>query len=317
MTSKWLRRTMVLAACASAALLTACGSSTVDSAVTPTRIVSFGDALSDVGYAGKRYTINDGSTNIWAQQFAASYGRTLETSSAGGAGYARGNARLALTPDAAGVAGTLTVTQQIDAFLAAGSIGSNDMVLINSGISDIISQMAAVKAGTITEATAVTNAQTAGRALGDQVRRLVNAGGRYVAVAGTYDLARSPWAIKAGTTSLASAASSAFNTALLVSIVDLGANVRYIDAAYYFNLLVNSPSSYGLNNGTDVICTSVDSSNGIGIGTGQVNSSLCNSNTLVAGADATKYVFADPVYFTPVAHRLFGTYAYDQVRARW
>ena len=93
MTSKWLRRTMVLAACASAALLTACGSSTVDSAVTPTRIVSFGDALSDVGYAGKRYTINDGTTNIWAQQFAASYGRTLETSSAGGAGYARGNAR--------------------------------------------------------------------------------------------------------------------------------------------------------------------------------------------------------------------------------
>ena len=104
MTSKWLRRTMVLAACASAALLTACGSSTVDSAVTPTRIVSFGDALSDVGYAGKRYTINDGSTNIWAQQFAASYGRTLETSSAGGAGYARGNARLALTP-ACGLAG--------------------------------------------------------------------------------------------------------------------------------------------------------------------------------------------------------------------
>ena len=160
MTSKWLRRTMVLAACASAALLTACGSSTVDSAVTPTRIVSFGDALSDVGYAGKRYTINDGSTNIWAQQFAASYGRTLETSSAGGAGYARGNARLALTPDAAGVAGTLTVTQQIDAFLAAGSIGSNDMVLINSGISDIISQMAAVKAGTITEATAVIHCST-------------------------------------------------------------------------------------------------------------------------------------------------------------
>ena len=59
MTRNWLRRTLVLAACASAALLAACGSSTVESAVTPTRIVSFGDALSDVGYAGKRYTIND------------------------------------------------------------------------------------------------------------------------------------------------------------------------------------------------------------------------------------------------------------------
>ena len=317
MTSKWLRRTLVLAACASAALLTACGSSTVESAVTPTRIVSFGDALSDVGYAGKRYTINDGSTNIWAQQFAASYGRTLDAASAGGVGYARGNARMTLTPDAAGVAGTRTVTQQIDDFLAAGTIGTNDMVLVNSGISDIITQMAAVKAGTITEATLVANAQTAGRELGAQVRRLVSAGGRYVVVVGPYDLARSPWAIKAGTTAQANAASSAFNTALLVSIVDLGTNVLYIDAAYYFNLLVNSPGSYGLSNSTDVICTSVDSGNGIGIGTGQVNSALCNSNTLRAGADATQYVFADPVYFTPVAHRMFGTYAYDRVRARW
>ena len=88
-------------------------------------------------------------------------------------------------------------------------------------------------------------------------------------------------------------------------------------AAAIFPLLVNSPGSYGLSNSTDVICTSVDSGNGIGIGTGQVNSALCNSNTLRAGADATQYVFADPVYFTPVAHRMFGTYAYDRVRARW
>ena len=143
MTMNWLRRTAVLAACASAALLTACGSSSVESAFTPTRIVSFGDALSDVGQTGTRFTINDGSTNVWTQQFAASYGTTLTAASAGGQGYARGNARVLNSPDAAGFAATLTVKQQIDAFLAADKVGSGDMVVLNGGISDVITQMAA------------------------------------------------------------------------------------------------------------------------------------------------------------------------------
>lgn len=317
MTINWLRRTVVLAACASAALLTACGSSTVDSAVTPTRIVSFGDAMSDVGQTGVRFTINDGTTNVWSQQFAASYGRTLTAVSAGGTGYARGNARVTATPDAAGVAATLTVAQQIDAFLAADKFGSNDMVVLNGGTSDIIAQMAAVTAGTVTPAQMVTNAQTAGRELGAQTRRLVAAGGRYVVVAGTYDLGRSPWATSINQVDLLSSASSAFNQAFLVSVVDMGANVLYVDAAYYFNLLVNSPGNYSLTNSVTPVCTSVDSGNGLGIGAGHVNSSLCTTGTLIAGVDPLKYAFADPVYFSPVANRLFGTYAYDRVRARW
>ena len=98
MTNNWLRRTAVLAACASAAVLVACGSSTVDSAITPTRIVSFGDAFSDLGQSGVRYTINDGSVNIWTQQFAQNYGRTITSVAAGGTSYARGNARVLGSP---------------------------------------------------------------------------------------------------------------------------------------------------------------------------------------------------------------------------
>lgn len=317
MTMNWLRRTAVLAACASAVLLTACGSSTVDSAITPTRIVSFGDAMSDVGQTGTRFTINDGSTNIWSQQFAESYGRTLTAASAGGKGYARGNARVVNTPDAAGFPATLTVKQQIDAFLAADKVTSGDMVVLNGGTSDVIAQMAAVTAGTQTEAQMVANAQQAGRDFAAQVRRVVAAGATHVVVAGTYDLGRSPWATAINKIDLLSDASSAFNRALLVDIVDLGANVLYVDAAYYFNLLVNSPGNYNLNNSVTPVCTSVDSGNGIGIGAGKVSSALCNKDTLVAGVDPLRYAFADSVYFTPVANRLFGVYAYDRVRARW
>lgn len=317
MTMNWLRRTAVLAACASAVLLTACGSSTVDSAITPTRIVSFGDAMSDVGQTGKRFTINDGSTNIWSQQFAESYGRTLTAASAGGKGYARGNARVLNTPDAAGFAATLTVKQQIDAFLAADKVASGDMVILNGGVSDVISQMAAVTAGTQTEAQMVANAQQAGRDFAAQVRRVVTAGATHVVVAGTYDLGRSPWATAINKVDLLSNASSAFNRALLVDIVDMGASVLYVDAAYYFNLLVNEPGNYNLSNSTTPVCTSVDSGNGLGIGSGKVSSALCTKDTLISGADPLRYAFADSVYFTPVANRLFGVYAYDRVRARW
>jgi AICAR transformylase/IMP cyclohydrolase PurH len=55
----------------------------------------------------------------------------------------------------------------------------------------------------------------------------------------------------------------------------------------------------------------------IGIGAGQVNSALCTSSTLLSGANATSFVFADSVYLTPSAQRQFGTYAYDRLRSRW
>ena len=89
-------------------------------------------------------------------------------------------------------------------------------------------------------------------------------------------------------------------------------------AAYYFNLVTGSPSSYGFDNADDPVCTSVDAGNGIGIGAGQVNSALCTTATLRPNvANYNRYVFADRVYATPEAHRLFGTYAYDRLHARW
>ena len=325
MTMNWLRRTAVLAACASAALLTACGSSSVESAFTPTRIVSFGDALSDVGQTGTRFTINDGSpNNIWAEQFAVKYGTTLKAVSDGGTGYARGNARVSASPDAAGEVTTLTLKQQIDAFLSADSIREGDMLVVNGGISDVIAQMAAVTAGTISPDDMVNNTTAAGREMGAQVRRLVDAGAKHVVVVGAYNLGRSPWAASIGQTNLLERASivsgtqgQGFNNGLLSRISDLGDHVRYIDAAFYFNLLINSPGNYSLDNSVTPVCTSVDSGNGIGIGAGQVSSALCTLNTLLPGANRDRYAFADPVYFTPVVNRLFGVYAYDQVRQRW
>ena len=317
MTANWLRRTAVLAACASAALLAACGSSTVESAVSPTRFVAFGDGLSDLGQNGSRFTVNDGSTNIWTQQLAASYGKTLTTVSAGGTSYATGNARIVLKPDAAGSNTTRTVTEQVDAFLATGTVSATDVFVISGGTSDVLVNYAAFQAGTLTSAQFLANMTTAGQQLATQTRRLVTAGARYVVASGTYDLSRSPLAISRASTDILGQASAEFNKGLLLNIADLGSSVLYVDGAFYYNLITGLPGNYSLNDGTTSVCTSVDSGAGIGTGTGQVSSARCNTGTLKAGLDYSKYVFADSVYFTPQAQRLFGTYVYDRLRTRF
>ena len=317
MAANWMRRTVLVAAVASAALLAACGSSTTESAITPTRFIAFGDAVSDVGQNGTRYTVNDGSINNWTLQLAANYGKPLAAVSAGGTSYAVGNARVKIKPDAAGNASTPTITEQIDAFLASGTFGASDVVLLSGGISDVIAGMAAVQAGTQTEAAMVAAARQAGEDYAAQVRRLVAAGAKYVVVTGTYDLSKTPWAKSIGRETLLNDASSRFNEGLLVGIVDLGANVLYVDSAYYVNLYTGVPANFGFNNATAAVCTSVDPANAIGIGAGQVSSARCTPSTLLPGTDPVTYVFADSVYLTPSAQRQFGTYAYDRLRARW
>lgn len=255
--------------------------------------------------------------NNWTLQVAANYGKPLTAASAGGKSYAVGNARVKAKPDAAGNASTPTITEQIDTFLAGNTFGASDVVFVSGGVSDVIAGMAAVQAGTQTEAAMVAAARKAGEDQAAQVRRLVTAGAKYVVVTGTYDLSKTPWAKSINREALLADASTRFNDGLLVNIVDLGANVLYVDSAYYVNLYTGVPANYGFNNAVAPICTSVDANNGIGIGTGKVNSSLCNTSTLVAGASQDSFVFADQVYLTPSAQRQFGTYAYDRLRARW
>jgi len=317
MATNWMRRTVMVAACASAALLAACGSSTIESALTPDRFIAFGDAFSDVGQKGARYTVNDGSISNWTQQIASRYGKTITPVASGGLSYATGNARITAEPDVAGDATTLTVTKQIDRFLASGSFAANDVVFVNAGPSEVIAGMAAVRAGTLSSADMLVEIHKAGQQLATQVRRLVTAGAKQVVVMGTYDMSKTPWATAINQATLLHDASSSFNDGLLVSMVDLGANVLYVDAAYYVNLYTNAPGSYGFDNATTPVCTSVDTGNGIGIGTGQVNSALCTAATLLPGASQNKYVFADAVYMTPSAHRQLGDYTYDRLRARW
>ena len=311
----WMRRAALLAACASAALLAACGGGSVDSQLSPSRVIVFGDGMADVGQAGARYTVNDGSVNNWTQYVANAYNHTLTPSSQGGLDYAWGNARVTATPDAAGNSSTPTVQQQIDQFLAGNSLTKDDLVIVSAGTSDVIYQAEAALSGAQTSDQMIANVQQAGSDLADQVKRLVGAGARHVVVAGPYNLGRSPWAVEMGSDSVLQPASSNFNNKLLTSLVAYGDTVLYVDAALYFNQQTSSTSN--VSNYDRAVCTSVDSGPGIGTGSGQVNSFLCTIGSILAGEDYSVYLWADRVYPTPRGHQLFGDYARGQIQNRW
>lgn len=315
-----MRRHLLAMACAGAALLAGCGSSTVDSVVSPNRIIAFGDAVSDVGQQnGKAYTVNDGTASNWSAEFASYWGHTMTPVASGGRSYAQGNARINTVPDAVGNTLTPSIAAQINTFLQSHPDGftANDFVLINGGMSDLIAGMMAVRAQQITPETYRNEAREWGAQLGAQVRRLVNAGATHVVLAGVYNLGVTPWGRAVAQPELLLAATEAFTTGLKVSINDLGQSVQYVDLEYYVNMYTQSPVSYAFSNADMPVCTSVDANNGIGIGPGQINSLLCNTSTLLSGADYSQYVFADGVYLTPSAQRQFGVRARDIVRQRW
>jgi outer membrane lipase/esterase len=314
---QWMRRVLKALAPAALLALAACGSGKIESQFVPTRVVAFGDGLSDMGQRGPRYTVNDGTVNMWPQFVAFDYGLDVASAASGGTNYATGNARVTAKPDAAGDSTTPTVKEQIDAYLAANTLGPNDLVLINGGISDVIVQMAAYQAGTQTSAQATANVQQAGHDLAAQARRLVVAGATHVAILGTYDMSRSPWGASTGQQAFLSALSTAFNNAMLVDLVDQGKTMQYVDVALLFNLMTGNPAVYGFTDITDYACTSVDPGPGIGIGANQVNSALCTPATIAAGVNYGIFMFADAVYPTPAGHAKVGEYAYQKVHSRW
>jgi phospholipase/lecithinase/hemolysin len=311
MNTSWFRRiARALVGAGAVVMLAACGSGTVVSDLHPQRIVTVGDGFMDVGQGGgARYTVNDGS-QIWVEVMANDYGLTVTPANAGGFGYAQGGACVSASGTANCTAPS--VTAQIDSLLGITTLGPDDLVMINGGISDIVDAVAA-SGGTPSDATtqAVKDAATA---LGAQVRRVVNAGATHVLVVGPYWLDRTPWGIAQlggppGSGDCGNAIcqlSIAFNTALEVSIADLGQYVLYVDPGTLVNLMYNSVQSgnggFGLANSTSAVCTTPDAT-------------TCTTATIVTDATGTavnynQWLWADSLYPTPQASRVFASNGY-------
>lgn len=295
----WVRRGAMAALAATALVLVACGggSSTVSS-LSPSRVIVFGDATADVGQsAGKVYSVNDGSATPWVKALAVSYGVTVTASVTGGQGWAQGGARVATAGAAQSVA------QQIDAFFAAGNaIGSNDLVVVSAGLTDITFQADAVAAGTTSAADGVSNVKAAAVALGGQVARLKGAGAKYISTVGVYSLSTSPYATATATllnkASFLAAATLEFNVAYQIAMVNLGSVVLYTAPGL--------PS--GFSNYTTAVCTTPSALD-------------CTTSTLIAsipvGSTYNSYAFADDRHMTPAGHSSFASTVLTALRNRF
>jgi outer membrane lipase/esterase len=293
----WLKRGVMVTMAGAALVLAACGggSKTV-SALAPDRVIVFGDATADVGQnAGKVYSVNDGSNTPWVKAVAVSYGNTLTASVTGGQGWAVGGARVATAGPA------LSVVQQIDAFFAAGNaIGSNDLIIVSAGLTDVTAQADAVALGTIDSATGINNVKAAAVALGGQVRRLKDSGAKYISTVGVYSLSTSPYAtatLPSKASFLASAASE-FNKAYQIEMVQLGSVVLYTAPTW--------PS--GFSDYTNPVCTTASVLD-------------CTTSTIIgtipAGLTYNSYAFADDRHLTPAGHAGFASTVLSALRARF
>lgn len=298
------RAALVAAACLTSLLLAACGAGDVYSAFTPARLLVVGDGPGNA------------ITGSVSGQIASRYGASASYTASGGTTFAFGGARVAAKPDQSGNAAALTVTDQVNAIVAAG-VQSSDLVVLSAGVADVIAEGQAVITGAQSTAQATTNITAAAAALDQQLRVLVNAGVQRVVVAGTWNLGRSPWATATGQTVMLESLSKTFNQELLKRIADLGKYVLYVDAELQMNLITGSPSSYSLSDASNLLCTSVDAGAGNGTGAGQVNAALCSSATLNSALTASTTLFADRVTFTSAGAVLLGNYAYERIRLRW
>jgi len=279
------RTLKALCTVAAAALLSACGgaSSTVKPLteyVTPTisgsRIIAFGDALSDAGQAvnnGQRFTVNDGtaaSGMTLAERLALNFGfasmTSVPTSSTsiltGGAySYAYGGALIN--------SGTGSVASQIDAFVSAGNqLTDNDLVIITAGAQDIVDNATAYYAATITGTQAKANVATAAATLVTKIRRLTDeANAKHVLVIAPLNVARTPWGLSRGANYPSSSANYTFLEQLSVALegdnsmgsfgsqlslnigrgypsTSSGLKVLLLDLSSYFNLMTGTGAGY-------------------------------------------------------------------------
>ena len=245
---------------------------------------------------------------------------------------------------------------QIDLFLAQGAPSSNDLFVISIGTGDIMAtgirgltiNAAGVTAGLdvvqtdLAAAGVSTTMQAAANALAVQVKRLTDAGAKYVLILGPPNVGRSPWATTTGNANLFQNLS--YNTGS--GVISMGSEglariqatfgnqqnnpVLFVEISGLVNTYTDGTNAT-FTNKTAPLCTATaltsTTVSAISIGTGikpaagaaipgQLSAALCTTATL--NGDVSTYVYADGVNFTPVMQSLIYSQAVARMRlAAW
>jgi outer membrane lipase/esterase len=301
----------------SAVLLASCGGGVTSDDFEPVRVLSFGDEASVLDDSAeprnaRKYTVNglddddavDCTINrIWVQVLAASYGHSfpqcnpLNTADLPSRAYAAPGARVA------------DVTAQIDAHLAGGTgFTGDDLVTVFVGTHDVLDAYGRFPGAT--PAQLVEAIEARGVALGEQIKRISNAGGKVLVVT-VPDLGQTPFGRAEEATSpgegraaLLTKLAERFNARLRTTLPDDGG--RSIGLVLY-NELVDAlldEDSTTFSNKKDPVCDVTKAP----VLTG------CTTDTLVAGAATATYLWADSIWPAAGIQARLGTLASNQSR---
>lgn len=290
------------------------------------RVVSFGDSLSDAGNIGlapaqagglggafgpsQSFTTNPDPVmvELLARYFGYANNPSLLP---GGTNFAWGGA-CARPASAAPCTNNPNPITRLDAQIGSGlglTGGVADpraLYTVWMGANDLFG---AIPVWASNPATASANATAGGipvaQAVVGQVGRLQAAGARTIIVLNLPDLGVTPQfssgpAAAAGP--LASLATVSYNTALSQGLAQLGTGVIPINVFGLVNEVRANPAAFGFTNVTGVACTTS-------------SSILCTPNTLAAPNANNTYLFADGVHPTGAAHRLLAEVAVATINA--
>ena len=350
-----------------------CGSASTYDPITPTRLVAFGDGLVDVGQTGRvdsvnnsgikyRFTVNQVETsttfNIGTTfiEVVASYFGFGSVSSAlntvgnlpGSGAYSYGEygamvlGDLGVGADSRGCVKDATTAKkycanslkaQIDLFFTQGSPSSNDLFVISIGTGDIMSNGSA--AAGLSKAQTDAAMLAAAKGLAAQVKRLTDAGAKYVLVVGPPNVGRSPWASENGNDAT-KLQNLSYNTGSgytsmgsegLAQIQSTFGNktnnpVLFVEISGLVNTLTDGSNATFVNK-TNKVCKNTTAAAdpvymSIDGTLGQISAAVCTTATASLNGDPGTFVYADGVNFTPSMQGQFYSQAVTRMRlAAW
>jgi len=301
-------------ALAGAALLASCGggASQVEPFV-PARVIVFGDEMSLVGTDadptknGFKYTVNalktapdtgfDCSANpVWTQVVAGGYGFGFDSCPVG-----TGTQKGVMRAQAGATAATLQaqVDAQVgDASAVTGGLNERDLVTVMVGIRDVKDLFA--QGGD--EAARLAVARARGESIAEVVNGIVARGAR-VLVATVPEMGASP-AGRAASGDLLDRLSRELNAGLRTRITADGRKWAVVVTHDFVKAAGDAPSSFNLSDVTTAACDAAKAA--------QLQD--CTTDTLVAGATAAGWLWADDTWFAPGGHRELGARALSRAR---
>jgi len=310
--SQKLKRGLALAMVAAAALIAGCGgggTAQIDP-FAPTRVIAFGDESGAILQSGKKFGINglDTTTNlidckqnpVWSQILASGFGMV----------YPQCNTDFVALPQgimyAFQGAKVADVRDKIDQHLANDRFGPKDMVAVMVGVNDIVElyrQFPAVSRDSL-----INEAKARGKLLADQVNRIANANGR-VLVATIFDVGLTPFGQneRAQQTDIDRAIflddlTSAFNVSMRLNLLNDGRLIGLVLVDETIQQIARFPSAFGFTDVTHAACRT------------DISAQDCTTNTLVADASVSQWLWAGDTLLAPSAQQRIGSLALTRAR---